>query len=109
VICALWTLHFHSGIFFNPIPIYAAGPICESGTVSSETNRHSLPQTVRTGRTRCEFRYSYHESSALQSWTSYTSSMSLSSRSKNPRWLDSDCEFCNARNITIVATKRIEV
>jgi len=42
------------------------------------------------------------ESSALQSWTSYTSSMSLFSRSKNPRWLDSAHEFCNARDITIV-------
>ena len=29
--------------------------------------------------------------------------MSLFSRSKNPRWLDSAREFCNARNITIVA------
>jgi hypothetical protein len=28
--------------------------------------------------------------------------MSLFSRSKNPRWLDSTLEFCNARNITIV-------
>jgi len=28
--------------------------------------------------------------------------MSLFSRSKNPRWLDSAREFCNARNITIV-------
>ena len=28
--------------------------------------------------------------------------MSLFSRSKNPPWLDSAREFCNARNITIV-------
>jgi hypothetical protein len=28
--------------------------------------------------------------------------MSLFSRSKNPRWLDSAREFCNARDITIV-------
>ena len=42
------------------------------------------------------------ESSALQSWTSYTPSMPLFSRSKNPPWLDSAREFCNARNITIM-------
>ena len=43
-----------------------------------------------------------HGSSALQSQTSYTSSMSLFSRSKNPQWLDSAREFCGARNITIM-------
>lgn len=34
--------------------------------------------------------------------TSYTSSMPLFSRSKNPQWLDSAREFCGARNITIM-------
>ena len=43
------------------------------------------------------------EFSALQSQTSYTSSMSLFSCSKNPPWLDSTREFCSARNITIMA------
>ena len=41
-------------------------------------------------------------SSTLQSRPSYTSSMSLFSRSKNPPWLDSAREFCRARNITIM-------
>lgn len=32
----------------------------------------------------------------------YTSRMSLFSRSKNPRWLDSAREFCGAHNITVM-------
>lgn len=46
------------------------------------------------------------ESSALQSRTSYSSSMSLFSRSKNPPWLDTAREFCRARNITIMGWGR---
>ena len=57
---------------------------------------------VLTGRPGVSLDTAIRESATPPSRTSYTSSVPLFSRSKNPPWLDAAREFCRARNITIM-------